>query len=534
MTAYLDLGAIEGAQNWRRDFAWPVSQQKTIDKCSSVTRHIVEAVRNISDPETARLAQVAAPRVAGIVMPAVHAALVVSAAQRGNAAIRASRPEARFIMGEIPLTDVPAPEENPRISMPPARSLDWFRERLGPRYWTPWTDLPHTLLAPQASAIAHGPQLYDWIFSNKARVNYLDPYAAARRALAALDRYGIAPDCIADQAADSMLASVQFPDEVNDDVRARTSSLIRRNVLAECRRTAILLKGFACMRSLPQHLLNGTGATFVRACLTTEVIRRGGEVVGFDHVTGRGLERNVEFTTLFELPFATSFVLATEQAAKSLRKLGPDRLLHAKDHCKLVGGQGLSNVKAIAYSNGSPRRRGGRPHVVYASPMFRGWRQTLPPTTADPVQLDWELRLTQMLGDLPICLTCRPHPGGHFTGRVHPLEQVAAVSDKIFEDLVPEADVFLFDWVRSSAFWMALCTDRPVVLIDPGYSYLKEFFIDEMRSEIEKRVRFVRGYMDERNRLQVDRDELRDAILSTSDHIDPTVIRSYFINKDVS
>ena len=151
--------------------------------------------------------------------------------------------------------------------------------------------------------------------------------------------------------------------------------------------------------------------------------------------------------------------------------------------------------------------------------MFRGWRQNLPAVTPDPVQFDFELRVIECLERLPIELTCRAHPEGIFQGKIHPLAATTSLSERTFEELIDTCDIFVMDYCRSTTFWTALCSDRPIVMIETGYSYLDDLFTDEIRPLMERRVRFVRARNDDRNRLVIDEKELADAILSAPERV---------------
>ena len=77
-----DLGVIDAQPDWRRDFAWPLDQEQTLKVCGDVTSRLALAIRDIPDDETARIAEAAVNRVRNFILPAVHAAGVLSAAAR--------------------------------------------------------------------------------------------------------------------------------------------------------------------------------------------------------------------------------------------------------------------------------------------------------------------------------------------------------------------------------------------------------------------------------------------------------------------
>ena len=89
-----DLETIGAQPDWRRDFAWPLDQEQTQKLCDDVVSRLAKAIRDIPDDETARIAE-AAGRVRNFILPAVHAAGVLSAAARTGMTLLAKQPELR-------------------------------------------------------------------------------------------------------------------------------------------------------------------------------------------------------------------------------------------------------------------------------------------------------------------------------------------------------------------------------------------------------------------------------------------------------
>jgi hypothetical protein len=169
---------------------------------------------------------------------------------------------------------------------------------------------------------------------------------------------------------------------------------------------------------------------------------------------------------------------------------------------------------------------GTRRRVLYTPLPLLGFRQVVPAYLPDPVNLDWQMRVAAMLKDLPIDLVCRPHPEGLLKGRPHPIAAVVAPSLVPFEQQVPETDLFVFDYVQSTTFYEALCTDRVIVLLDMGLP----IFDSDMRAAIERRCRIVPVHFDDRNLPQADPDALRDAVCSGPDRADPSEFRALLLD----
>jgi hypothetical protein len=109
-----------------------------------------------------------------------------------------------------------------------------------------------------------------------------------------------------------------------------------------------------------------------------------------------------------------------------------------------------------------------------------------------------------------------------------PLADLAPMSTKRFEEVMGEADLFLFDWSHSTTFWKALCTDRPVVYVDFGLSG----FAPGVSPLIERRCRVVPATYDSNNLPQVDASALADAILAGPTHADGSPFRRLLGGRD--
>jgi hypothetical protein len=528
-TVFFDLSSLEGDDDWRKRMTWPFSQQENLDLFKNMMRCLVEAVRDIDDAETARIAEASLPRAYHFIYAALHGACVVDASNMKKLCVKADTHEIRYLMGELPLDSIPDDFFESMFLLPTGRPLDWLRTLAFPRFWTSWLKLPMTLLAPQSTAIGYNHMMNDWIKNKCLRVNYIDPKLMLRKELCRLDSSNVEYKR-AEIAAECMVSALTIPNNMDEDLKKRLKDYLSYAVHTCTRKIAEMQTAFKAVRKLPMHALNATGGNLAAGLLANEILRRGGEVTGFDHTTGRGLERNVEYTVLLEAVFTSKFVVSTEKAAVMFNRLCPERLLHPRHSCKIVGGTGYPTIRSLDFNKRIENANPKLPRVTYASPQFRGIKQANPPTTADPVQLDWELRLVDILQKLPIKLICRPHPEGLFQGKPHPLAKVAKTSEHVFEDLISETDVFLFDWFRTSTLWAALCTDKPIIMIELGYSYLDAFFTDEIRDAIQQRMRFVRAGMDERNRVVIDRDILADAIFTATETVDSSLFREILID----
>jgi hypothetical protein len=154
------------------------------------------------------------------------------------------------------------------------------------------------------------------------------------------------------------------------------------------------------------------------------------------------------------------------------------------------------------------RPRNARLRVVYATTLLRGPMQYHDGLLPDTIYLDWQMRVAEALSGMAIEATVKPHPESRYPNGRNPLSSVARVSSVAFEKLIPETDVFVFDFGQTTTFWKGLATAQPVVYLDLGLTNLQP----EVRSALEMRAAVIRVTYDERNRPILDRKALAEAI----------------------
>jgi hypothetical protein len=167
------------------------------------------------------------------------------------------------------------------------------------------------------------------------------------------------------------------------------------------------------------------------------------------------------------------------------------------------------------------RPRSQRLRVVYAPPQFLGFRQLIPAHLPDPLQLDWQMRVAEALGRMPVDLVCKPHPEGLLKDRPHPLETIAATTRGNFDAELKLADVFVFDSPSTTTLWQAVCTDARIVFLDIGSGELTPSVAKLFR----QRVRVINVDYDACNRPILEFEKLRAAILEDTTPVDNAPLR---------
>lgn len=211
-------------------------------------------------------------------------------------------------------------------------------------------------------------------------------------------------------------------------------------------------------------------------------------------------------TAIREFAVNDRYVMPTAASAATLARTRAVECGRRFGVMELVAGPGdpTFHVPTGASSNGL----GVQSRIYYVVTIFRALRQLVPTLLPDPVYLDWQFKLVEAMRKRGIDLICKPHPEGILRGGRHPLENVAPVEYRPFEQIRDEAGGFLYDYLQSTTFWEAICTDRPITVVDFGITQLN----DTVAYLLEKRCHVIKVRWDDRNLPTIDFDELAEAV----------------------
>jgi len=270
-------------------------------------------------------------------------------------------------------------------------------------------------------------------------------------------------------------------------------------------------------RSLPAVLWSGSGGSYGSRALALEVRRRGGHVRRFAHGGGFGLDGYGRCRTMIDVCGASEMIVPTRALAAAMVRAGylPDA---ARSGPEITGWNGDPCFRAV------PRRRPGARvpnRVAYIGTMYTGNHVHVPPVPPGSLYLGWQLRLISALEGMGCEVVCRPHPENDVLLGFQPLSRFLPVSRGPFADTLAQASVMLFDYCFSTAFWEAVCSDVPVVLLD----LIGAKFQPETREALARRVVIVEVGFDDRNRPVVDSEALLAAIEHAKRLTDPSDFR---------
>ena len=392
--------------------------------------------------------------------------------------------------------------------------------------WTPPVRLLAALSAPEALAVTHNSLLVDQALQTRTRLGFyhaapfLDRIMRQSSGSSLLERAG-QDDALVDRA----LNHLADESALTDDMRRRTVELLRPIYAGKLAHAARVLGALRATKRLPCALWSGTGSFRPARALGIEVKRRGGSVTRFDHGGSMLMSAEPYRLAHTELAVSTSYVMPSAAAARQAIVAHAADLVQSLGPVSITAGRG---DPALDPGPPSARPTARPPRVLFVGTAFYGFSQTYPPLPPAPVYLDWQHRILKMLRSFPINLIHKPHPGGLFMGCPPGMDHLARIDPRPFERAMTDVDCFVFGYLATTTFSIALSTDRRIVLLDfSGMS-----FNDEIRPLIEARCRIVPVVRDDRNRATVDARALEAAIRDHGPAPDPTPFRRYFLSED--
>ena len=488
--------------NWRSKLYWPASYRETRDGTQEFARRLIKGASQFEDGLQQR-AYIASMRVLTFWAIAVVEAAKVIDTMKGERFV-SHIPEVQYLAAQT--------NANPGAShleklirvdpcrRPLARQISWTAE------WSPIWRLPQTLAHPDVIAFNRNPGLTFTARASRRKIRYDNVERLYRSALQPSPEHK--NGMWNGDGLDQLLAGALQGLGLESATRTRVLDLLLaryRPVLADiCHQLEALQK----IRSLPGEVWAGTGGYWPSRIVGLEVMRRGGTVRRFDHGGNKALIRQIEQTAFIEAAVSTHFVFASDGCAERWRKEPIADLLPCGTLPRLEALPPVLQEARDPKSTGANGSARSRPRVMYAPGQLKGFWQVLPSKLPNLVYLDWTMRLAELMQRLPVDLVCRPHPGGVFSGKRHPLDSICLVPAALFEELLDDVDVIVLDSPYSRVMCAALESTKPIIYLDPGHDY----FCDSVMPLVRERCIIIPLSYDARGLPQVDAEGLADAI----------------------
>lgn len=243
--------------------------------------------------------------------------------------------------------------------------------------------------------------------------------------------------------------------------------------------------------------------------IATAARRAGLDAIGFHH--GNDMTNSWKLhATAFEYGSLSHFVAPTTQAAR----------LHREEHERC----GIADLRPVRFDTAEtnryrhvreaaarvPRRDPPRTIMIVGASMNPN-RAPFSPARHFFFQLNAELDSAEILRQAGYEVIYKIHPERR--AEVEPL--IADIVDRIvvepFENCWQQADAFVFGYLCTSTFGFALCTNRPIVLLEsPGIDWNRE-----AADLLTRRCRLVPCAYDAHNRFAITPDALVGALADT-------------------
>jgi len=256
------------------------------------------------------------------------------------------------------------------------------------------------------------------------------------------------------------------------------------------------------------RLFTGTGGGYAARLTAYQFGRSGRQVIRTTHGGDTPLFDDVVWPST-EFPFASTYVAYGEHGARNLATNIENR---SESSTQIYAG----NVVAAGSKYHQRIRNSATTttdHLVrninVITGSFTGMYPVIPHMKLhDVVYLEWHRRLLASITNLGYLAVSKRHPKGLLANK-------RLFSDVSHDELINtpmsaiehSSDAYVIDF-PASAFMEALCTLKPVVVIDMSSRRM----LPDARTELAKSVAFVAASFDERNRVVIDDSELMEAI----------------------
>jgi hypothetical protein len=258
-------------------------------------------------------------------------------------------------------------------------------------------------------------------------------------------------------------------------------------------------------------LFTGTGGGYLARTVAHAFQMNGAKVIRTTHGGDTALFKDPLWRSI-ELPFSDTYVTFGTEAANEVSSVSESHSASGKvpDTREIVAGGSHFHQKIVDAALRSSQIK----NVYVISASFSGKRRAIPNVKIhDLVYMEWHRRMLKRLSEAGYEVFAKRHPKG--SGADIPIfDDIAAVElrQTRMAETFSQADAYVFD-IAGSAFIEALCTLKPVVLIDIPNRRL----IESARIQLEKSVTIVRADFDDKNLVTVDHNRISEGLQQSVD-----------------
>ena len=270
-------------------------------------------------------------------------------------------------------------------------------------------------------------------------------------------------------------------------------------------------------------LLTATAGGFESRLMSHVFQRNHLPVIRFTHGGERGLINDPRWH-YGELMFADQYLVHGRTEAKQVSDaISRETSSLTTQSIKIIGVGSRFHADIRSRDSDSITTRKVHNVMVVTTAFLGEVRPAFTSAGEDIIYMEWHVRLLKSIQNANFNVISKRHPKGSinntklFTGLV-----TDELTEGSFTDLTATADAFVFDFA-ASAFMEALCTNKPVVLIETPIRRL----LKAGRKEVQEICTIVQADFDENNRIVADFDEV---IAGLSKPVDPTARQLFLEN----
>tara|TARA_B100001123_G_scaffold322883_1_gene362349 strand:+ start:3711 stop:5273 length:1563 start_codon:yes stop_codon:yes gene_type:complete len=263
-------------------------------------------------------------------------------------------------------------------------------------------------------------------------------------------------------------------------------------------------------------LVQTLGATFNRS-LCAAGKKEGFQIVGFPH--GNYMDTFKISTTSYVLKGLVDTYVVPSEGAAELSSMAVENFLHRyQKHVDIVCCRNSEYGRRSSLSRGKAISSSIEKVMIIESaltPIYQGW----------PYQLDLNLRIAKLLRGYKMKAILKKHPDR--------LREAEGVYDCFYDELLAEpfeetwdkADAYIIPHIGTTAFGVALFTNKPIII----FEYILEYVWEQASELIRKRCRVIPSRFSEDGSILFDEDKLIQALQDPPEEPNDEFIDRYML-----
>lgn len=531
----IDLASVRayGVARWQEEFFWPISDETYLGMCREIEHAIEQEIARLP-PEQSEPLLVVGNGLVFEYQHFLHAVFVLDALTRA---------------GDLPMVD-----DRSHWYAPLARGNGPCLRPFGsasasPLHYTSidrWLVLGKQFLKSVPYNIQTTRKFWRWMFVPSSRAMTIGaptdvvarycsrvPYAISIR-YHPWSSSAMAP-LVIDVAITSGLEAIatHVMERIDAIARSRGVALtdthraeLLQYTLEQLRTATVMLHHASRAQALLtyKHFFSGNLRDPMQRALAIAMRHHGGHVTSFTHGGSLGLFDSPTFH-LSEFRLSDVFVAYTKASANLFAWVCSKRVNGTASTIAFRSSDDHRFARFRASFAKTPPPTHIR-RVLYVGDSGAPWRRSLGSARFALMHLDLERRLCALLLQRGYEVVYKAHPDHAATMRSL-MEDVVPVRVEDFRQMLHEADAYIFGNIRTTAFPIALCTNKPVigVLLEDERARVHPEAFAALRS----RCSIIFAQFDERQRIVVPEDALLEALATPARPPDMAFVETYMI-----